>query len=59
MKNVGATWEQIVSLARALDCPLPDMRAEDHVELARLVLDFHQRVVGRPLKRHQDEGATG
>jgi hypothetical protein len=52
MTNEGATWEQIVGLARSLDFPdRADAAAEDPVLLARLVLEFHRTVVAQPVKR--------
>jgi hypothetical protein len=53
MRNEGATWEQIVGLAKSLDFRnRPDAgQAEDPVLLARLVLEFHRTVVAQPVKR--------
>jgi hypothetical protein len=52
MENVGATWEQIVALARVLDFRTGrSAEPEDSIVLAKLVLDFHRNVVGQHLKR--------
>jgi hypothetical protein len=52
MNNEGATWEQIVGLAKALDFRnRAEQAAGDPVLLARLVLEFHRTVVAQPLKR--------
>ncbi len=52
MNNEGATWEQIVGLAKSLDFRnRAEQAAGDPVLLARLVLEFHRTVVAQPLKR--------
>ncbi len=52
MRNVGATWEQIVALARSLDVRArTEPEVEDPVVLAKLVLEFHRTVVAQPVKR--------
>jgi hypothetical protein len=53
MRNEGATWEQIVGLAKSLDFQnrADAGGAEDPVLLARLVLEFHRTVVAQPVKR--------
>jgi hypothetical protein len=51
MNDEGATWEQIVGLAKSLDFRNHDSSAEDPVLLARLVLEFHRTVVAQPVKR--------
>jgi hypothetical protein len=53
MRTEGATWEQIVGLAKSLDFRNRGdaAQAEDPVLLARLVLEFHRNVVAQPVKR--------
>jgi hypothetical protein len=55
MRNEGATWEQIVGLAKTLDFRNRGdaEQAEDPVLLARLVLEFHRTVVAQPVKRSE------
>jgi hypothetical protein len=55
MHNVGASWWEIVELARALDDPGHESRTEQQVMLARLVLDFDRSVVKRPLREPSSE----
>jgi hypothetical protein len=58
MSNERATWEEIISLARWLDSPGHEVRPEDQLRLAIMVLDFDENVVGRAIKRPEQTGAV-
>jgi hypothetical protein len=59
MNELDTTWARIVELAGAIDTQGIDVRTEERVvTLARLVIEFHRRVVSRPLReRATDEVA--
>jgi hypothetical protein len=50
MHNAGASWWQIVELARMLDERGHESGTEQQVMLARLVLSFDRTVVKHPLR---------
>jgi hypothetical protein len=50
MHNAGASWWQIVELARSLDERSHESGIEQQVMLARLVINFDRTVVKHPVR---------
>jgi hypothetical protein len=55
MHNAGASWWQIVELARMLDERGHESGTEQQVMLARLVLSFDRTVVKHPVRSPASE----